>query len=89
MKQTSPFLRALKPTAIFVALFVLLSLLLGDKASLISVILGFPWAYILWSILDLGYTETTLLFPFDAGLWINALVIYIIGVWFYSRGRSL
>ncbi len=85
MKKSSPFLRALRPTLIFIGLFVLLAILFGDKGTLFSVALGLPWSYIFESALDFGYSKTTLLFPFDLGVWINAMVIYLFSVWVYTQ----
>ena len=80
MKKSSPFLRALRPTFTFLGVFLVLAYMLGDKSPFVTIAIGAPWSFLVTS-----YSKSTLLFPFDLGAWINALIVYALSVWFYSR----
>ena len=88
MKQTSPFLRAHKPSIVYIGLLILLYLTgSGEAGSGLIQILGLPWTFFFQSA-NLPPSDLKLFLNFEAGAWINAVVIYLISVWLYSRKRS-
>ena len=73
-------MKALKPTLMFLGLFLVLAYLLGDKNPLVTIALGAPWSFLITS-----YSKSTILFAFDLGVWINTMIVYLLALMFYSQ----
>jgi hypothetical protein len=83
--KTSPFLRALKPAGIWAAILVVIFFMGGgEKGGAFFQILGLPWSYFAQYIL---YEQESLKYflTYEGGASINAIVLYVAGVLWYSR----